>query len=109
MVAGRERTLVLCYHAVSERWSAPLSVTPDRLRAQLRLLLRAGYTGATFSDALLAPPAARTLAVTFDDAFASVIELAFPILDRLGLPATVFVATDFARERRPLSWPGIDR
>lgn len=109
MGAGRGRTLVLCYHAVSERWPAPLSVRPDRLRAQLRLLLRAGYTGATFSEALLAPPAARTLAVTFDDAFRSVAELAFPILDELGLPATVFVPTEFARDARPLSWPGIDQ
>ena len=46
--------------------------------------------------------------MTFDDAYRSVLDLAYPILSSLGLPATVFVVTDFADERRPLEWPGID-
>jgi peptidoglycan/xylan/chitin deacetylase (PgdA/CDA1 family) len=37
------------------------------------------------------------------------VELARPILDRLGAPATVFAVTDFADDGRPLSWDGIDR
>jgi peptidoglycan/xylan/chitin deacetylase (PgdA/CDA1 family) len=59
--------LVLCYHAVSVRWPAELSVTPERLEEQLRLLVRRGFKGATFHQAVIAPPAPRTLAVTFDD------------------------------------------
>jgi peptidoglycan/xylan/chitin deacetylase (PgdA/CDA1 family) len=100
--------LVLCYHAVSEHWPADLSVTPERLEEQLGLLVRRGYRGATFHQAVVAPPARRTLAVTFDDAYRSVIELAFPILSRLSLPGSVFVATDFAG-KSPMAWPGIDR
>src|SRR5512134_2690195 len=34
-----------------------------------------------------------TAAITFDDGFQSVHDVAFPILKRMGLPATVFVAT----------------
>ena len=49
------------------------------------------------------------LAVTFDDAYRSVIELAFPILSRLGLVGTVFVPTRFAGGEEPMSWPGIDQ
>ena len=71
--------LVLTYHAVSEKWPAALSVIPDRLEWQLRTLLDRGYRGATFSEAVSAPPAPRTLAVTFDDAYRSVLRLAFPI------------------------------
>jgi peptidoglycan/xylan/chitin deacetylase (PgdA/CDA1 family) len=101
--------LVLCYHAVSERWPAPLSVTPRQLESQLELLLEAGYTGATFYESVSSPPAAKTLAVTFDDAYRSVLELAQPILERFGLPGTVFVPTAFAGRPEPMSWPGIDR
>jgi peptidoglycan/xylan/chitin deacetylase (PgdA/CDA1 family) len=63
--------------------------------------------GATFTEAVTAPPAARTLAVTYDDAFASVGELAAPILADLGLPGTVFVPTDWPG--RTMHWPGIDQ
>lgn len=99
------RVLVLCYHAVSERWDAPLSVTPGDLRRQLSRLVSRGWTGETFTDALAGPPHSRTLAVTFDDAFASVATLAAPILAELGLPGTVFVPTDWVD--RPLGWPEV--
>ncbi len=100
--------IALCYHAVSPSWRCSLAVTPSQLQRQLSLLVGRGWVGATFSQAVLNPPARRTLAVTFDDAFASVIELAFPILSALGLPGTVFAPTSFMNERQPLSWPGIE-
>jgi len=83
--------LVLCYHAMSRDWGAGFSATPDRLEAQIGSLLERGYEGATFSDAVNRPLAERTLAVTFDDSYRSVIELAAPVLARLGVPGTVFV------------------
>jgi peptidoglycan/xylan/chitin deacetylase (PgdA/CDA1 family) len=101
--------LVLCYHAVSESWRAPLSVTPDRLERQLRHLVARGYRGATFHEAVHAPRGPRTLAVTFDDAYRSVGALAEPILSSLGLPGTVFAPTAFIGSDKPMTWPGIDR
>jgi peptidoglycan/xylan/chitin deacetylase (PgdA/CDA1 family) len=100
--------LVLCYHAVSERWPADLAVRPEQLREQLELLVRRGYRGTTFHDAVTSPHGSKKLAVTFDDAYCSVLELAYPILSSLGLQATVFVVTDFAENGEPLAWPGID-
>ena len=100
--------LVLCYHAVSPTWTADLSVTPERLDAQLRLLVRRGWRGSTFREAVLEPPWPRTLAVTFDDAFLSVFDHAYPILAELGLPATVFVPTRFPSQHESLRWDGID-
>ena len=100
--------LVLCYHAVSPTWEAALSVTPGLLEAQLRMLVRAGWRGTTFHDAVAGPSAGPALAITFDDAYLSVLQLAYPILSELGLPATVFAPTALISDlRRPLSWPGI--
>jgi peptidoglycan/xylan/chitin deacetylase (PgdA/CDA1 family) len=101
--------LVLCYHALSRRWPASLSTTPERFEEQVRLLLDRGYRATTFERAVTGPPASRTLAITFDDAYGSVFELAFPLLRGLGVPATVFVPTAFAGSSAPMSWPGIDQ
>lgn len=100
--------LVLCYHAVSEDWSAPLSVTPGALDRQLRSLLAGGWRGATFTEGVLSAPWRRTLVVTFDDAFLSVLEHAYPIMSALGLAGTVFAPTRFITSRQALSWPGIE-
>jgi peptidoglycan/xylan/chitin deacetylase (PgdA/CDA1 family) len=100
--------LVLCYHAISPDWPAPFSVPPERLQRQLEVLVRRGYQGATFHEAVASPQRGKKLVVTFDDAYLSVYELAYPILSSLGLPGTIFVVTDFADGRRALGWPGID-
>src|SRR3954451_5696930 len=86
-----------------------MSVTPERFEQQLRLLVGRGYRGATFAEAATAAPYRRTLAVTFDDGLRSVLERAFPLLEQLGLPATVFVPTDLVGVKEPLSWGGVER
>lgn len=102
--------LVLCYHALSDDWAADLSVRPADFERQLELLVARGYEGARFTDAVCSPALGRRLVVTFDDGFRSVLELAAPILDRLGLPGTLFAVADFAREQEglPLCWKGVD-
>jgi peptidoglycan/xylan/chitin deacetylase (PgdA/CDA1 family) len=99
---------VLCYHAVSERWPADFAVTPGELESQLQHLVDRGYRGVTFTEAVTRSDPGRVVAVTFDDAFRSVLELARPILDRLGMPATMFAPTEFVGTGRPMAWPGID-
>jgi peptidoglycan/xylan/chitin deacetylase (PgdA/CDA1 family) len=100
--------LVLCYHAISPTWEAPLSLTPELFERQMTTLVRRGWHATTFRNVVHQPPAPKTLAVTFDDAFASVYDQAYPILAALGLPATVFAPTAFMSERQPLQWNGID-
>ena len=101
--------LVLCYHAVSPTWPAALSVTEPALEEQMAELARRGYRGGTFTDAVAAPEHGRTVVVTFDDSYRSVLERAKPILDRWGFPGTLFVPTDWIGSRDPMQWPGIDR
>lgn len=101
--------LVLGYHAVSADWPAALSTTSERLGQQVEWLLSRGYRATTFADAIARPTERRTFAVTFDDAYRSVFELALPLLGGLGVPATVFVPTKFAGSPEPMSWPGISQ
>lgn len=100
--------VVLCYHGVSDSWPAKTAVTPADFELQMRGFVERGYVGATLSEALTAPPEGRTLAVTFDDAHASVLEHALPVMENLGLPGTMFVPTAYPAERRPLAWDGND-
>ena len=101
--------LVLCYHAVSPDWPAALSIAPEALERQLRGLARRGYSGVPVTEALTAPPAERTVGISFDDAYRSVLELARPILDRLGMRASVYVPTDWPGRDAPMTWPGIEQ
>ena len=101
--------LVLCYHAISERFPAAMSVTPAAFERQLALLKRAGYRGATFADAVRAP-SGRVVAVTFDDAYLSELTLAKPLLDAVGYPATVYAPTAYLdTPGQPLRWDGIEQ
>lgn len=100
--------LVLSYHAVSRTWPAALAVTPEQLDRQLRKILEHGYRSATVGTAVHRPTARRTFSMTFDDAFSSVYELAFPLMEHLGATGTVFVPTSYADSGRPISWKGME-
>lgn len=100
--------LVLCYHAVSGRWPDELAVRPESLHRQVDYALTRGYSATTFTRAVTDPPSRRTLAVTFDDGYRSVVELGLPILEQLGVPATLFVPSSQIATGAPMSWPGID-
>ena len=103
---------VLVYHRIVDpvpglpepTWNVP----PGRFEAQIQGLLDAGVRFAPL-DAVLAGEAA--VAVTFDDVFGSVVTEALPVLRRLGVPSTLFVATaHVGAERMPFDdWEARDR
>jgi len=96
------RGLVLCYHSVSDDWEHPLAVSPRAFERQLSSLLRRRFRPVEASALL--DGARRALHVTFDDAYAD-IEGALRVLERLGIPSTVFASTSFAEDGRPLDVP----
>ncbi|MDQ3936434.1 MAG: polysaccharide deacetylase family protein, partial [Actinomycetota bacterium] len=98
--------VVLCYHAVSRDWPAALSVRPEALERQLTFLSKRGYRGVPVTEAL-DEQSGRAVAITFDDAYRSVLELAKPILDRLDMRASVYVPTNWPDRDGPMTWPGI--
>lgn len=88
-------SLALMYH----RFGSPLTrsivrsqyVLPAVFRAQLTMLLRAGYRPNTLREVIAQPANARGCFVaTFDDGYASMLRLAYPILAEYQAPATVF-------------------
>ncbi len=101
---------MLCYHALSSSWKSALAVSRDQFTAQVGHFADRGYVGLTFGEAerrrrdQTLPR--RTLVVTFDDAFLSILN-ARPILDELGFAATVFVVSGFVSGERLLQWEGI--
>jgi peptidoglycan/xylan/chitin deacetylase (PgdA/CDA1 family) len=86
---------ILAYHAVDPDWRSSLSVHPSLFAQHVAWLAR--HRALQGLDAALSRvrrsgslPAGMS-AITFDDGFASVYDHAYPILQRLGIPATVFV------------------
>lgn len=103
MSDSRVKPLVLCYHSVADEWPHALAVTRRSFERQLSSFLRRGYRPLAAEQVLDGPR--RTLHVTFDDAYADLMAYAIPLLERLGIPATVFAATAFAEDGRSLAVP----
>ena len=101
--------MILCHHGVSESWPSDFAIDPRRLERQLRFLLKHGYRPMTLGSALRERPAGKTLVVSFDDAYRSVLRKGHPVLARLGIPATVFVPTAYATSQEPTAWPEMSR
>jgi len=100
--------LILCYHAVSDAWPTEFAVSPERLGEQLRAILRRGYRPATLSAAL-GRSTEKTLVVSFDDAYASVLERALPVMSSLGVPGTMYVPTGYVAGKGALEWASMKR
>lgn len=105
---GSDR-LVLAYHAVSETWSAAMSVQPARLDWQLGLLASRGYRGARFVDVAVAGGRGCVVTLTFDDGLRSVVRSAWPVLARHGMVGTAFLPTRFVGRDAPVDWPVVDQ
>jgi len=107
------RLLVLGYHGVAledeHEWDSALYISQPRLESQLRSLRSAGCTVLPLDDALRAlddgrlPP--RSVAITFDDGNHDFHERAFPVLQALGLPATVYLTTYHCDHEAPVFRP----
>jgi hypothetical protein len=80
-------------------------VRPAQLRGHLETLVDRGYRATTFYAAVRGRQHPHTFVVTFDDAYRSVLELGYPVLRALRIPATVFFVTDFADPGRRLGCP----
>jgi peptidoglycan/xylan/chitin deacetylase (PgdA/CDA1 family)/GT2 family glycosyltransferase len=98
-----DRLPILMYHRVAPEGSAALAqwrVTPEQFDAQMRYLSEAGFQSASFEEwrharVNHAPLPGRRMMITFDDGYTDFVEHAFPVLQRYGLTATIFLPTDW--------------
>ena len=103
--ARPDQLAVLTYHRVDWPDARPylsptlLSATPDAFEQQMTYLAQNSRVvsvedvRAAIHDGKPLPP--RAVLVTFDDAYADFAEHAWPVMKRLDLPVTLFVATGF--------------
>ena len=89
------RVPVLTYHAIDEERSVT-SVSPARFRDHMMWLRDHGWRSLTLDQLLAGLEAGewpdRSVVLTFDDGFVSVLDKARPVLTAAGLSAIVFAA-----------------
>jgi peptidoglycan/xylan/chitin deacetylase (PgdA/CDA1 family) len=109
--AGENTAAVLLYHRFGESDKAATSIGLGRFEAHIAMLRGEGYRVLALPDILAALAGGRALppksvAITIDDAYASVFREAWPRLRAAGLPFTLFVATEPLVRRYPdyMTW-----
>lgn len=98
------RLPVLLYHSIAETGPdglAPWRVTPEQFEHQLRFLRRRGYRPVTLGEwedarRRSAALSGRPVLITFDDGLADFADNAWPILQRNGFGAELFVVSGAA-------------
>jgi peptidoglycan/xylan/chitin deacetylase (PgdA/CDA1 family) len=97
----RQRLLILAYHGISQDdehlWNGALYMPPEMLEERLWALNRAGCTVLSLTEGVRrlydGTLEDRSVAVTFDDAYCDFVTRALPLLQKYGVPVTVYVAT----------------
>jgi peptidoglycan/xylan/chitin deacetylase (PgdA/CDA1 family) len=99
-VPARKGLPILLYHKVSADRCDGLTVSVDRFDRELAYIKSSGYTPMSFAELKESLEGRRRLPakpviVSFDDAYLSTCELAYPLLAKHGVKATVFLPTAF--------------
>ncbi len=109
----RSGTVILLYHRVFEAMSDPqlLCVTPphfeehlNHLQQQYQVLSLRGLA----ETLRIGKSPRRAVVLTFDDGYADNLYDAKPLLERFGIPATVFVTTGQITAEREQWWDELD-
>jgi peptidoglycan/xylan/chitin deacetylase (PgdA/CDA1 family) len=109
------RLPVLMYHHVQTEEAAKankqtsITTYTDFFQKQMQYLKDKGYNTASMSDLVNffdngTPIASKSVLITFDDGYSDFGTDAFPVLQGLGLRATVFVPTGLAENSAYLNW-----
>ena len=109
---GARGAIVLMYHSVADdddaRFIDPAHRMAPSLFERQMAFLRRRRNVIPYSQLIATieagdTPPAGTVCITFDDGYLDNLHIAAPILERLGLPATLFLATGYVA-RRQAQW-----
>ncbi len=87
---------ILCYHSVGQPECGVNDISPSRFRRQIERALRSGFRFVPAEAIAGGGSSPHDLAVTFDDATASCITNAAPILSEYAIPWTLFVVAGWS-------------
>ncbi|WP_136797570.1 polysaccharide deacetylase family protein [Desulfosediminicola ganghwensis] len=106
--------VVFMYHRFGEAQYPSTNVTIEQFEQQLNYLKENNFTVLPLEEIVEAiqqrqPLPENSVAITIDDAYRSVYEVAYPRLQAMNFPFTVFVATGSVDEKNPaiMSWQQI--
>lgn len=109
--AHAQHAVITIYHHVAHDTPRSTSLTPDELRTQMQYLHDHNFDVWPLDrliDALQnhQPMPERVATLTFDDAYISIYDTAFPMLQEFGYPFTLFVTTQPVddNQRGYLNW-----
>lgn len=108
----RSAAAVLMYHRFGEDSLPATNIRLEQFRDHLRILATEGYAVLPLPEVVDALRTGRALpdkavAITVDDAFASVYEQAWPLLREAGYPLTLFVSTQVVGAPGYMTWEQI--
>ncbi len=108
---GYQLVTILTYHDIREKPRSPMQITPEAFEEQMAYLKNSDFQVITLEDFfefinLKHGLPEKSVVITFDDGWRAVYTKAYPILKKYGLPATVFIYTDFISpyNRGALNW-----
>ena len=101
LALAADHGVILLYHHVDTDTPTSTSISPADFNAHLQLILSQLLTELDSGGT-----ADKAVAITFDDAYISVYQTAFPLLKKRGWPFTVFVNAQSVDEQQTLqmSW-----
>jgi len=112
----RSGVTVLIYHRVGRRARVEMDLDAHIFERQISELAEGGRVvdidrGLAYLDGSLPQPSYNPVVITFDDGTSDFAEIALPILVKYGVPALLYVSTEFLDSGRefpyagtPLSW-----
>jgi peptidoglycan/xylan/chitin deacetylase (PgdA/CDA1 family) len=111
----RAGVTILLYHRIGGGTHSDIDLEARRFDQQVRWLRETCAIASMDDVARLAREQGgegggrNVVAVTFDDGYLDTYEVAYPILKRWGVPATIYVPTSYVDEQRPFDFGAFQR